>query len=197
MEIAIQFLKSRIMETYDDTELSPLTKQLMVSEFQKAINVLEYERYNFVPNKDTAEKLNMVEEWKKQWETGKTKFVPELLGFTKAVVLDNGFSAPIEEPEIITTQAVENKEPLLVSDIDIEFVQPQEEHNPLTFASVSEHLRDEITVAQGEVGSEEFVVNIHASHQEEEEKDVVYVEGRTVEEPKVEGRKKGLFSWFK
>jgi hypothetical protein len=128
MEVAVSFLKAKIRECQEDTELSIYTKQHMIMEFTKAINILEYERYNFVPTKTSAEQLKMIDTWKDSWNMGDVKFVPELLGFTKAVVLDNAFAQSaidaIEdiavEEEVITTQHVENKEPLLIhaSEID-------------------------------------------------------------------------------
>jgi hypothetical protein len=128
MEVAIQYLKKQIQECLE-SDMSPMTKSHIVSEYTKAIHVLEYERYNFVPRQTSADHLNQLEVWKEQWNSGQYKFVPELLGLTKAIILDKAFSeTPIKQPvseeqEIITIVHSENKEPLIQSDIEQEVIE--------------------------------------------------------------------------
>lgn len=183
--MAIVYLKKKIEDCRNDTELSPITKQLMVSEFTKAINVLEYERYNFVPTKTSAEQLNKLTEWKELWDTGYTKFVPELLGFTKAVILDNAFAqSAIDAIEDLAVEEPERTITYKTDEGDISTSWPD---------GVGVEAEDIHEYNRGEDGSVEVVIDVRTT----EEVDEVKIEGRAVEEPVIEGRKKGFFSWFK
>lgn len=155
MEIAIQYLKNKIQECLE-SDMSPMAKDHMVSEFTKAIHVLEYERYNFVPRQTDADLLNQVESWKKQWNSGQYKFIPELLGLTKAIILDKAFS----ETEIAVT--IDSQQPKVLI-----------EKEPITEPTESEE--KEIVDLENEV--EEVRVEGRAVEE-------VRVEGRAVEEPK-------------